>query len=251
MKRGVLPAAADGEETMTGFAAGQSTPQRRRPSGASVVAASARARSGFRARLSASIGLGAIVALSSFGQALAMTSYTDPIGDALFHAAAYADIVAGSVEEDAGTFEFIVTVAESIPETPGLAPPGVEELRWAVTLDLDPTTAPAGYPGPPVAPQSPLAGAAEGFIAVAWNGSAFSATWYDRRPLLSGGDATATAVPFDIDGDMVHVWLDGALIGDPTSFRVGFVTVAVPVLPPNLGYKRFIDWVAPFYNAWP
>jgi len=101
-----------------------------------------------RARLSASMGLGAIVALSSFGQALAATTYTDPVGDALFHAPAYADIVAGTLVDDAGTFEFIVKVADVIPQTPRLTPPGVQALRWVASLDLDPTTFPIGWPLP-------------------------------------------------------------------------------------------------------
>jgi hypothetical protein len=232
MKRGTFPAAADGEETMTSFQAGRSV----------------------RARLTSSIGLGAIVALSSFGQALALTTYTDPAGDALFHAPAYADILAGSVEEDAGTFEFILTVADVIPQTPRLTPPGVQALRWVASLDLDPTSSPIGWPVPqrlPAAPQSSPA-AAEGFLAVAWDGTEFSGTWFDRRPLLSGGEVTATAVPFEIDGDTVHIWLDGALIGDPTSFRVGFVTAALTTeLGTIVDIKAILDVLQPFYNPWP
>jgi hypothetical protein len=202
--------------------------------------------------LTASIGLGAIVALSASGQALAATTYTDPVGDAQFHAPAYADIVAGSVVEDAGTFEFIMRVAEAIPATPRLTPPGVQALRWAVPLDLDLTTNPAGWPAAPGAPRSSQAPPAEGFVAVAWDGSAFSATWYDRRPLLSGGEVQATTVPFEIDGDTIHVWLDGALIGDPASFRVGFVTAALTTeLGTIVDVKRLIDYLQPFYNQWP
>jgi hypothetical protein len=217
---------------MTGFAVGQS----------------------LRARLTASIGLGAIVAVSSLGQALAATSWTDPIGDALFHAPAYADILAGSVEENAGTFEFTLTVADVIPQTPRLTPPGVQGYRWVASLDLDPTSNPVGWPTPqrlPAAPQSSPA-AAEAFVAVAWDGSAFSATLFDRRPLLSGGDVVATSVPFEIDGDTVHIWLDGALIGDPTSFRVGFVTVALTTkLGTIIDQKQLLDVLQPFYNPWP
>ena len=179
-----------------------------------------------RARLTSSIGLGAIVALSSLGQTLAASSWTDPVGDALFHAPAYADIVAGRVDQDAGTFEFTMTVADAIPETPKLTAPGVQALRWVASLDLDPTSSPIGWPVPqrlPAAPQSSPA-AAEGFLAVAWDGTEFSGTFFDRRPLLSGGEVVATTVPFEIDGNTVHMWLDGALIGDPASSRVGFVT---------------------------
>lgn len=193
-----------------------------------------------------------MVALSTSGQALAASAWTDPVGDALLHAPAYADIVAGNVVEDGGVFEFTMRVAAAIPQTPRLTPPGVQALRWAVSLDLDPTTFPAGWPAAPGDPRSSQAPPAEGFMAVAWDGSTFSATWFDRRPLLTGGDVTATSVPFEIDGDTVHIWLDGALIGDPTSFRVGFVTAAVTTrLGTTVDQKQLLDLLSPFYNPWP
>jgi hypothetical protein len=205
-----------------------------------------------RARFITSLGLGAIVALSASGQALASTSWRDPVGDALFHAPAYADVVAGRVDEVAGTFEFTLTVAAPIPEAPALRAPGVAALRWVASLDLDPTTFPAGWPAAPGDPRSAQAKAAEGFVAVVWDGSAFSATWFDRRPLLTGGSVTATTVPYEIDGDTVHIWLDGALIGHPTSFGVGFVTAAVTTeLGTLIDAKQLLDWIQPFYNAWP
>jgi hypothetical protein len=45
--------------------------------------------------------------------------------------------------------------------------------------------------------------------------------------------------------------LDGALIDDAASFRVGFITAALPVLPGNDGYSRFVDYLQPFYHTWP
>lgn len=205
-----------------------------------------------RARLITSVGLGALIALSASGHALAASSWTDPVGDALFHAPAYADVVAGTVEQDAGTFEFTMTVAEAIPTTPILPPPGVQEIRWAVSFDLDSTTFPAGWPAAPGDPRSAQAPAAEGFVAVSWNGSAFSATFYDRRPLLSGGEVEMTTVPFEIDGNEVHIWLASALIGNPSGFRIGFVTAAVTTeLGTTVDQKRILDGLEPFYNVWP
>jgi hypothetical protein len=76
--------------------------------------------------------------------------------------------------------------------------------------------------------------------------------WFDRRPLLTGGEYTATSVPFEIDGDTIRIWLDGALIGDPDSFRVGFVTAAVATeLGTLVDQKRILDGLSPFYNQWP
>lgn len=193
-----------------------------------------------------------MVAVVMSGQALAASAWTDPVGDALFHAPAYADVVAGSVQEDNGVFEFTLTVAEAIPLTPKLTAPGVQALRWVISLDLDSSTFPAGWPAAPGDSRSAQAKAAEGFVAVAWDGNSFSGTWFDRRPLLSGGEVTATAVPFAIDGATVTFWLDSSLIGDPSTFGVGFVTAAVTTqLGTIVDAKQILDYVSPFYNAWP
>jgi hypothetical protein len=75
---------------------------------------------------------------------------------------------------------------------------------------------------------------------------------FDRRPLLSGGDVEMTSVPFEIDGDEVHIWLDGGLIGNPASFRVGFVTAALTTeLGTTVDQKQILDALSPFYNPWP
>jgi len=205
-----------------------------------------------RARWITSLALGATVALSASGQALGASAWTDPVGDAKFHAPAYADVVAGTVEVDAGTFEFTMTVAEAIPSTPKLTAPGVEALRWAVSFDLDSTTFPAGWPAAPGDPRSQQAPPAEGFAAMVWDGSDFSAAWFDRRPLLTGGTVTMTTVPFEIDGNEVHIWLDAALLGYPSTFRVGFVTAAVTTeLGTVVDAKQLLDLMQPFYNVWP
>jgi hypothetical protein len=200
--------------------------------------------------------LGAVMATLSSGHVLAASSWTDAAGDATFRAPAYADIIAGSVSEANGTFELTMTVAAPIPAMPEFVLPGVRELRWAIPLDLDPTTFPAGWPlGPTTEARHETLGLTappEGFAAVSWNGSEFSATWYDRRPLLNGDEVTMTAVPFEIDGDTVHIWLDADLIGNPTSFRVGFATAAVTTeLGTVVDTKRILDTSQPFYNAWP
>ena len=204
------------------------------------------------ARWITSIGLGAMVALSASGQALAATTYTDPVGDAQFHAPAYADIVAGTIDENAGIYEFTLKVADVIPEEPQLRAPGVAALRWVVSFDLDPTTFPVGWPFAPGAPQSAQKGAADAFLAVAWDGTEFSGTLFDRRPLLTGGEVAMTGVPFQIDGDEVHIWLDSALIDDPEGFSFGFVTAAVTTrLGTVVDAKQLTDFLSPFWRTWP
>lgn len=198
-----------------------------------------------RTRMLAQITIGALLLALPLA-ASAATTYTDPVGDTLFHAPPYMDIVAAGANEDSGTFEFTMTVAATIPEAPKFNPPGVAATWWVFPLDLDPAAFPVGWPLPP-----PLGGAAEALIAVGWDGSAFSGTLYDRRPLLVGGDVEVTTVPFEIDGNTVRARLDGALIDDPSSFGWGAVVNGLPVFPGNRGYSRFVDWLPRFYNPWP
>lgn len=52
--------------------------------------------------------------------------------------------------------------------------------------------------------------------------------------------------------DQVTVWLDGDLIGNPTSFGVGFATAAVTVeLGKLIDAKQVLDGLQPFINQWP
>ena len=56
-------------------------------------------------------------------------------------------------------------------------------------------------------------------VYVSWDGTAFAGTAIDRRPLLTGGEAIVTPVPFSINGTMVEAVLASTLIGDvPPSF---------------------------------
>jgi hypothetical protein len=194
--------------------------------------------------------LAALAATLSSCPVLAATTYTDPAGDALFNAPAYEDIIAGSVDETAGLFEFTLTVAAAIPEAPRLTAPGVQGTRWVVSLDLDPSTAPVGWPFAPADEHSAQRGAAEAFIAVEWNGADFSGTLYDRRPLLSGSHVVTSSVPFEIVGDQVHMWLDSAEIGNPDHLGVNFVTVALTKHLDVVDLYQIVD-VFPTYNQWP
>ena len=48
------------------------------------------------------------------------------------------------------------------------------------------------------------------------------------------------------------MWLDGALIGDPASFRIGFATAAVTTkLGTIVDQKQIVDYLQPFYNPYP
>ena len=65
------------------------------------------------------------------------------------------------------------------------------------------------------------------FVYVSWDGAEFRGYAIDRRPLLSGGNAIVTPVPFSIDGAIVETVLASALIGNSSSFRWGVRAIDV------------------------
>jgi hypothetical protein len=55
-------------------------------------------------------------------------------------------------------------------------------------------------------------------IMVTWDGSAFTGTLIDRRPLLAGGQPVNTSIPFAIDGAAISAEVGASLLGGPSSF---------------------------------
>jgi hypothetical protein len=147
----------------------------------------------------------------------------DPVGDTKHRGPAFQDIVRAEIEfqkteEDGGTFFLLMEMAGPVPENPSLPPPGASELWWIWVFDLDPTTTPRGYPfsrGVGI-----VHGKGEFLVYVAWDGTEFTGTAIDRRPLLTGEDAIITPVlfSFSIDRTIVEAELDSSLIGNPSSF---------------------------------
>ena len=146
------------------------------------------------------------------------STVSDPVGDANFNAPAFQDFVFGQITKTAsGDFELLMEMAGSVPDDPSLPPPGASEIWWSWAFDFDPTAHPEGTPFPPPA------GTPQELIAyVSWDGTEFAGFLIDRRPLLTGGEAIITPVPFSINGTIVDVVLASELIGDaPPSFLWG------------------------------
>jgi len=166
--------------------------------------------------------LAALGAVAVFGVASAtedgapseVSTVSDPVGDALFKAPAFQDVVFVEVTKTAaGDFELLMEMAGPVPVNPPLPPPGKSEIWWQWAFDLDPTTFPVGYP------LLKAYGAPEFAIYVSWDGAEFAGAAIDRRPLLTGGEAITTPVTFSIDGTIVQAELPYTLIGAvPTSF---------------------------------
>ena len=172
-----------------------------------------------------------ILALAVLASAVAQpvsdqtSTVVDPVGDALFNAPAFQDIVRARMTKTAsGDFGLLMEMAGPVPVNPPLPPPGRSEIWWMWVFDLDPATFPQGYP-------FGLGGAAVGrrpefIVYVRWDGTAFAGTAIDRRPLLTGGEAIITPVPFSINGTIVEAVLASTLIGAvPPSFHWGPFTV--------------------------
>jgi hypothetical protein len=156
-----------------------------------------------------------------------VSTVSDPVGDALFNAPTFQDIVSVQMTRTAsGDFDLLMEMAGPVPAAPPMPLPASHQIWWVWNLDLDPTTSPRGYPLPAGSAIVP-----EFMVLVSWDGTAFAGTAIDRRPLLSGGEAIITPVPFSIDGTGVEADLASTLIGEvPSSFAC---------------YLRTIDWSGP------
>jgi hypothetical protein len=169
-------------------------------------------------------GSSAVSASAVAEQLSAQTSTVlDPLGDTLFpFNAPFQDFVRGEMTKMAnGDFELLMEMAGSVPANPPPSPQGSSEMWWFWIFDLDPTTLPHGYPWHDAVGRPP-----EFLVCVRWNGTTFAGTAIDRRPLLTGGEAILTAVPFSINGTIVKCDLASDLIGDvPPSFHWGAFTM--------------------------
>ena len=176
------------------------------------------------------------------------STVSDPVGDGFFHnAPAFQDIVMGQLTKTAsGDFELLMGMAGPVPAAPPLPPPGVTEIWWTWIFDLDSTTSPQGYPFPPTVAGETIP---EFVVYVSWDGTEFAGTAIDRRPLLSGGEAIITPVPFSINGTIVEAFLASELIGPvPASFGWGPFTAdwAGPVGSEGFNFADYCETRAVF-----
>jgi hypothetical protein len=157
----------------------------------------------------------------------------DPTGDSA-SPAPYNDVVHAKVTEQRGkdTLFFMVVLAGPIPEEPLES-----DLIWPFHVDTNPATS--------VGPD-PNNNYAEYVVRVRWFNGAFVGQVIDRTPLLTGGAAIITPVPFSIDVGTVKVFVPLALLGNPASFgwnataRPG-ATVPYVDFAPDVGLATWTD----------
>jgi hypothetical protein len=139
----------------------------------------------------------------------------DPVGDVKFHAPAFEDIVRSQIQKKGGSFILQMEMASFVPANPPLSN-GTKEVWWAWAFDLDPAISAKGYPfAPGFHPQTDF------LVYVSWDGTEYRGFAIDRRPLLTGGNAIVTPVPFSVDGATVEAIFPSALINNLASFRWG------------------------------
>jgi hypothetical protein len=184
---------------------------------------------------------------------------TDPVGDFLGFAGGtinsnpcqgpgsgcepWLDIVSASALKQGGSFHFSVTVAEAVPPAPPLRP-GAKRDIWAWNLDTDPTTSPKGFPFDPSTVAPP-----EFIVRVIWNGASFSAVLIDRRPLLSGGEASVVPVLFEVNGTQVSAVVDQSLLGNVSSLAYRAATQSYTAYDETGGFLAE-DRTNPAQCAW-
>jgi hypothetical protein len=177
----------------------------------------------YKALATAALGIALGVATTASSNTVAqpmsdqVSTVFDPVGDTIFgFIAPFQDFVRATMTKTAGgDFHLLMEMAVPVPVTPPLRP-GVGEIWWFWIFDLDPSTHPHGYPW-----QNAVGRPPEFIVAVRWNGTEFAGTAIDRRPLLTGGQAIITSVPFSINGTIVEADLASELIGDVPTFNWG------------------------------
>jgi hypothetical protein len=167
------------------------------------------------------VGGSSAVSASTIAQPLAIQTSTvsDPVGDTLFtFNAPFQDFVSAQMTKTAaGNYEMLMEMAAPVPPSPPMPPQANHQMWWFWIFDLDPTTRPMGYPWQEAGNGRPP----EFIVYVSWDGTAFAGAAIDRRPLLTGGEAIVTPVPFSINGARVEAVLASELIGAVPTFNWG------------------------------
>jgi hypothetical protein len=104
----------------------------------------------------------------------------------------------------------MMVLAGPIPEAPS-----EPFLVWVFHVDTNPATSPGGLYN-------------EYIVRVRWSGGAFVGEVVDRTPLLTGGAAITTPIPFSIDGTTVKVFAQLEMLGNPSSFGWNAATRPLP-----------------------
>ena len=149
-----------------------------------------------------------LVSLAALTARAQTATVTDPQGDAFYsnghEAPAFLDILVASITIS-DTLTLTVDVAGSLDALPN--PPGSGGIFfWNFALNTDNSTFPPGFPEAPG-----VTAAAEFAVYALWDGTAFSGTFVDRRPALTGGSALIYSIPVSVSGSRITITVPAAL----------------------------------------
>lgn len=117
-----------------------------------------------------------------------------------------------------GRFHVELRMGAPLPAHPSLLGYGI--LDWVFGVSTNDSAAPAGWPFPKNVSIYP----SEYMVVLWWDGTRYSAGVVDRTPLLSGGQATITPVPFQIYQNQIRFSVPTGLLGGSTNFSFFAVT---------------------------
>ena len=147
---------------------------------------------------------------------------TDPVGDLENKGSDYQDIIRAEIAKQGTNFTFVLTLVAPVSDSPAL-PAGADVIVWQFLLDTDPTASPAGYPF-----TKNTAFPSEFMIQYRVYRSGFTdpldptssaAVLVDRRPLLTGGQATVTPIKVSTDGTQITFVASAGLLRDASTFN--------------------------------
>jgi hypothetical protein len=159
-------------------------------------------------RVAGSLLCALLVSLAALTARAQIATVTDPQGDAFYsqghEAPAFLDILVASITIS-DTLMLTVDVASSLDALPN--PPGSGGIFfWNFALNTDNSTDPPGFPEAPG-----VTAAAEFTVYALWDGTAFSATFVDRRPALTGGSALLYSIPVSVSGSSITLTVPATL----------------------------------------
>ncbi len=198
----------------------------------------------------AAIGVFVLIALgavSGAASATISTSVTDETGDASKKTEPWQDVVSCGVSKDGDSFTFTQEMAENIPASPYVT--GNHSLFWFWGIDTDTGLVPSGYPfatgnGSGTHPE-------DFFLELEADSSGWTAYVIERRPLVSGEEATTTGVDFSVNGKVATLVVSKDVIGDPSTFTFWIGTLVLKSA--HLGDQGWtiLDFCGSPPGAWP
>lgn len=131
---------------------------------------------------------------------------------------AWQNMSGASLTRSSTGFTFSMTVNATIPTSPAL-PGQYSQLAWWFCLSTINNASPASFPhGFPHPKNDNHPFDCTYFLPLVWDGHHFAGILTNRTPLLTGGTATTTTIPFTISGATLTLSVSASQVGSPSTF---------------------------------